>query len=333
MNPIQQRRLEIEKSIRSTIGAGSHSNRALENAMDNILEKGGRKAFIGEIREFAGSKYQKEATGWKYIGDKEHPKFFNIRKQRTKTQDELENPEAIETVADALDQIENHFKGDKLVQEALDFMRPLLQSNPKVKFKEDYQFPVGVYGLSFPDGGVAINWNAFGSKDMMYRTVLHEFVHVVTRDEIKHNAAFRADISSILGRVRSHLGLPDSYALDQVIPVLVANGIVDENKYGIANEDELIAEVFTNQKFNDFLKSIPVEKKSNLLQRVFQSIAKLFSKKYQIVDKAKHEAKENNVADYLLKLTESVIKYETESKIEKSVNYRELSIAYLKLIS
>lgn len=44
----------------------------IEESLDEILEKGGKAAAIGEIRTFAGKQYEKKSYGWKLLA-KSHP--------------------------------------------------------------------------------------------------------------------------------------------------------------------------------------------------------------------------------------------------------------------
>jgi hypothetical protein len=45
-----------------------HIEKSIDTPIENILiEKGGKPAQIGEIREFAGKKYQKGSNGWKPV--------------------------------------------------------------------------------------------------------------------------------------------------------------------------------------------------------------------------------------------------------------------------
>jgi len=68
---------DIEKSDMSAVGAVS----AMADTQDNKdIEKGGKPAFIGEVREFAGKKYKKTEKGWRPVS-----------KEEVKTPEEISN--------------------------------------------------------------------------------------------------------------------------------------------------------------------------------------------------------------------------------------------------
>jgi hypothetical protein len=230
-----------------------------------------------------------------------------------------ENKDEHESMHIAFSNMDEFFKDDKQATEAISFLKPLIKKNKNIRIDPNMEFENNrVLGLSYPDGRIGINKNSVyaNNKEMVYRTLLHEMVHAVTRKEIESNSILRDDFRDTLGIIRKKLEIPDD---DTVISVLYAQGYISEEKYGASNEHELIAEVFTNKKFYDLLKSIEY-KGDSLLKKVFISIAAAFSKKGKKVKEAKKNVKVNNMADYLMNLTESVLKpvRKINKKIEKA---------------
>lgn len=216
------------------------------------------------------------------------------------------------STASALEEIGKYFPKDPLISRVIDFLKPIVDANPSIRIDNDYDF-TGKPGIGYSeaDGRIGIKYSRLPDKDALYRTTLHEMVHAATRAEIEKSAAFKDDIRDVLTEVRKALKLPDN---DAIIPLLVQKGIIEADKYGASNEHELIAEIFTNQKFNDYLKGIKYNGDS-LLKKFYLAIAKHFSSAYKVLVSAKSEISANNMADYLMKLTESVInKHGAEDK-------------------
>jgi hypothetical protein len=65
---IRKHQEQINKGIASTIGGDALNQEELEKSADDFFEKGGKKAAIGEIKEFGGRSYIKTVDGWKYHG-------------------------------------------------------------------------------------------------------------------------------------------------------------------------------------------------------------------------------------------------------------------------
>ncbi len=210
-----------------------------------------------------------------------------------------------DSVSGALKEISAHFKDDPLIQRVIRFLKPIMDANPDIHFDNEYDFEgkPGV-GYSEADGRIGLNYDALGNKDDLYRTALHEMMHAATRSEIEKSPAFKDELRDLLGDIRAALKVPDS---DGLIPLLVQKGVIPADKYGTANEHEMIAEVFSNQKFNDMLRGIDY-KGDSLLKRVFLKIAQYFSKQYKALASAKGSITANNMADYLMNLTEKVVK-------------------------
>lgn len=203
----------------------------------------------------------------------------------------------------AISDIREHFKGDPLIQRVTDFLEPILKENPQIKIDPKAELDPGYLGLNYPDGKIAINFDRIGDKDTLMRTMLHEYLHGVTREEINGNQAFRDELTDLLGPIREKLKVPESESL---ISVLVDRGLIDKDLYGATNEHELLAEVFTNQKFHDLLSDIKY-KGDSLLKTLFQRIASFFSEKYKSLVDAKKGITADNYAEYLQQLTEKTI--------------------------
>lgn len=213
---------------------------------------------------------------------------------------------------EAVDFIKEHLSDDPIAQRVLKLVEPVLKDTTveaadfsSGKYKE-HDIDPRALGYSFPDKSVIINWDAHASPEHAAMTTLHELVHNATRDAINSNKAFRGELDTVLDQVRRKLKLPEGSTGDALIGRLVANGTIDADKYGGANVHELVAEVFTNTKFQDMLKGIEY-KGDNLLTRVFQTIAKYFSDNYRKLTGAKANINVNNLAEYLQQLTEKTV--------------------------
>lgn len=192
---------------------------------------------------------------------------------------------------------------DPLINRVADFLQPIIEANPNIRVDTDAKVQEGVLGYSYGDGRVELNFDQIQDYDTLYRTGLHELVHAATRGEISKNTAFREDLQSVLDDVRTAMGVPKD---SSIISAFVARGIIDENKYGAANEHEMLAEVFSNQKFYEELKGMEY-KGDNMLHRLFLAIAKYFSQQYKQLAGAKAEINADNIADYLMQLSESIV--------------------------
>lgn len=202
-----------------------------------------------------------------------------------------------------LERSRQFYQGDQLIERVVNFLTPIVESNPNIRIDTKGKLDPGVLGLSHKDGRIELNFDHIKDYDTLYRTGLHELMHAATRNEIATNKAFQEELSIMLDEVRKAMKLPDNGA---VISAFVARGIIDENKYGASNEYELLAEVFTNQKFYEALKNLEY-KGDSVLRRIFLAIAKFFSEKYRQITKAKEQISVDNIADYLMALTESVV--------------------------
>lgn len=231
--------------------------------------------------------------------------------------EKLSDPTQIKTKEEAFDQLDNYFKGDKDAEATIKFLKDTIGSNDKIRFDPGMTFDDDrVLGLSYPDGRFGVNATSplARDKENVYRTMMHEMVHAATRQEMKTNETLQDEFNGALGEIRKHFDLPDN---DALVKRLYADGAIGEDHYGASDQYELIAEVFTNQKFAELLKSIPV-KKDNLLKKVMTSIFAAFSKTSKKVKNAKKDLKDvDNMADYLVGLTTQVFKPEAKKDEKK----------------
>jgi hypothetical protein len=208
------------------------------------------------------------------------------------------------------------YKTDPLINRVISFLEPIIKANPNIKIDTDFKWDSPQYegqkitnqalGYSFPSGNLILNFDRMSDYDTLYRTALHEMVHAATRNEINTNKAFNEDLKKVLADVRRAMKLPEG---DSMVDALIRNKVISEDydsRYGAANEHELLAEVFTNQKFSDFLKGLEY-KGDNMLHRLFLAIARFFSQKYKALVSAKESISVGNIADYLMDLTEIVV--------------------------
>lgn len=227
------------------------------------------------------------------------------------------DPTQIKTKEEAFDQLDNYFKGDEEAEKTIKFLKDTIGSNDEVRFDPGMTFDDDrILGLSYPDGRFGVNATSplARDKENVYRTMMHEMVHAATRKEMKTNETLQDEFNGVLSDIRKHFDLPDN---DALVKQLYANGQIGEDHYGASDQYELVAEVFTNQKFAELLKSIPV-KKDNLLKKVMTSIFAAFSKTSRKVKGAKKDLKDvDNMADYLVGLTTKVFKPEVKKDDKK----------------
>ncbi|HEV3223857.1 MAG TPA: histidine phosphatase family protein [Puia sp.] len=198
---------------------------------------------------------------------------------------------------------------DPLMNRAANFLEPIMKANPNIHI-EDADLGGRVLGLSHPDGRIQVDFSAHGSMEDAHRTILHELFHAATRNEIEKNPAFRGEVRSMLEEIRKQMGLPKGNVGDVLIPELVRRDIIPADKYGTSNEHELIAEVFSNQKFRDMLADmkVPDEHKKNMLQRVYEGIVRYFNRQYDALKNLKDKISAPNMAEHLMQLTEGTVK-------------------------
>jgi hypothetical protein len=212
------------------------------------------------------------------------------------------NDAALDAIADALPE-------DADAQRAIEFIRPILAANPNVKVVParpgEYTGRLTqAYGLSYPDGTITLNFDAIPDEETMMRTLLHEYIHAATRYEIFNNPAFKEELDTLLSDIREAMGLPDTEAL---IATMQGMGLIEDGKYGATNAYEMVAEVFSNPEFSNYLRGIEY-KGDNLLRRIYLAIVKFFQNAYRKLEDAKTEIDATNLADYIMSLTEKIVR-------------------------
>jgi hypothetical protein len=222
------------------------------------------------------------------------------------------------TASGVIDKAREFYRGNELMSKVIDFVEPIVKANKHIEIDTGFDWtnnefegkPLenkeAAFGYSSPSGKVIINFDRIHDYNTLYETALHELVHAVTRDEINNNKAFGNELRRVLEDVRKALNLPSG---ETVLERAVREGIIGkdlEGTYGAVNEHELLAEVFTNKRFYDFLKGIEY-KGDNMLHRIYLTIAKWFSEKYKQLAGVKKNISTDNLADYLMDLTKNVI--------------------------
>lgn len=202
-----------------------------------------------------------------------------------------------------------YFKEDETIQRVADFLEPIIKANPSIRIDHEAKIEGNIAGYSYDDGRIELNFDILQDYDNLYRTALHEMVHAATRFEIENNPAFRAEIDKILSKARAALGVGDSdFAVKAAQAILNSQGNINLNLYGVADAHELVAEIFTSPDFREFLAGIKYEDTGdNLLVRFFKAVAEWLSKKYKQVAEVKQQISADNLADYIMQLTEGVI--------------------------
>lgn len=234
---------------------------------------------------------------------------------------DMTNPERLSDLTTALNEAATFYGKVPSIQRAIAFIRNIVAKNKNIRIDTAVRnFDKGEYrgvkidpsalGYSFPDGTIIINFDKIGNNaDMLYSTVLHELNHAAVRNEINTNAAFREELNGVLAGLREAFGVPNHEGL---VRAMYLRGLIDADLQGLVNEHELLAELFSNEGFYDMLKGIEY-KGENLLEKFFRIVAAWFSKKYKMLRDAKSGATDNNLADYLMTLTERVVTGEASS--------------------
>jgi len=218
----------------------------------------------------------------------------------------------------ALSTIRNHFRGDPFYERAASFLEPILKANKNIKIDTEFQLQKGVRGFATDEGTIRLNFRDVKDKNILYKTALHEMLHTVTVAEIKKNEAFRGELDNVLYDVRKYLGLETN----EILAATKGQEFMNADKYGAVNSYEMLAEVFTNKQFYDYLSNIEY-KGRNLLQYIVERIVAFLSKEYGAVFDAKSKVNANNMAEFVTQLTENLIG-KKEGKLERSPEVEKL---------
>lgn len=236
-------------------------------------------------------------------------------KKKKKIESIGKDPSQIETMDDAFDHMIEFFKHDKMASQTVELLQTALEGS-KVKFDPKMKFDSSqILGLSHPDGRIGINLNSsYKDTEELYRTLLHETVHAATRYKINKDSNLRDELTDVLNYVKEQAKKDGA------------------KHYGLTNVHEMVAEIFSNKEFFDYLKSMKVGKDS-VIKKILLSIVAAFSASGKVVKKV-NDSKEkdlNNVADYLVKLVGTEVKRSAKVKFEKSEKVYELVNAFYTL--
>lgn len=214
----------------------------------------------------------------------------------------------ISDLGKALSNIREKFKGDNQIQRAIDFLSPIIAKNKNIRLVDEvpagYAAIPGALGTSYPDGSILINWDLIDSEETLYRVLLHEMIHAATRNEIEINSAFKNELNNILAEVREVLNVPSNEAL---ISMLTQLGILEEGKYGTTNAHEMVAEIFSNRQFYEYLKNHTYKGQKSLLERIIDRILAFFSKAYKQIQQIRDQSRDMDMSGYIMSLTEQVV--------------------------
>lgn len=268
------------------------------------IQKGGVP--IGTVSTHA------DGSTWKKEGDDDWQRLSKKSGRQSNNRNPFSggdlHPKDIKNMNDAFSHLETFFKGDKLAERTLDMVKPVLSKNKKIKFDPNMQFPDGnTLGYFYhKTGKIGINSKSHHNTEKIYAAGLHEMVHAATMELIESSPILKDEFTEVLTSLKKKFGINTDSALVSNIQ-LAKLMEKDDTYYGLTNEHEMIAEVFTNKAFYNLLKETKVGGQS-LLQKVYTAIAAVFSKKARAIKNIrKSKEKDVNVADYLMKLTESVL--------------------------
>lgn len=289
---------------------GAEQTMGSEGTVPGINEQddGGNQEYVIETEEDLDKALQNAVQRPKPAADNSGALPKLAGEQETQTQGKpIEADSTTYTPQSIIQKARETFKGDPLIERVTNFLEPLIEANPNIRIDTAAEIPGNVYGLSHSDGKIDLNTAIHSDEGALLKTGLHEMMHAVTRNEIENNAAFRGELDEMLGKLRDKFELPSSDSgVTTAISLLSATGKLNENLYGAANAHEMIAELFTNKNFRDELASINYEGDS-LLKKFFLLIAKYLSQKYNQLVGAKSQISADNIADYLMELTEKTI--------------------------
>ena len=117
---------------------------------------------------------------------------------------------------------------------------------------------------------------AHGGKTDLERTILHELMHVLTVDGIKKNPKLATELNNIINRTINALPSAKQSEIRKLIASNDKSKLLTENVYGLYNNNELIAEAFTNPEFQKILKEIPYKEDKSLWQKLMDKLAEMF---------------------------------------------------------
>lgn len=99
MNDIHDEIIKAQAEQALHIANMTGQNDLIEKAFNDVIEKGGKRGTLGEIREWSGKKYRKTSNGWELV--KEQIKTSKIEEEHIKDEDRRlpgkEEPEKVET--------------------------------------------------------------------------------------------------------------------------------------------------------------------------------------------------------------------------------------------
>jgi len=95
------------------------------------------------------------------------------------------------------------------------------------------------------------------------KVILHELIHEITSTKLAQDPEFRADITKLLEAAK------EAYKKNPPKDKVLYKSATDKEFYGLKNEFEFLSELFSNDRFKTWLKTIPYENTGKSLWEEF----------------------------------------------------------------
>lgn len=153
---------------------------------------------------------------------------------------------------------------NKFIQRQIGALMPYLEANPQIKFSRMFNDAVG---SAFVTGDWTVLPGNLNKKNIegLSHAVVHELFHAISLNEIFNNEKFNNQIIDLVKKIRTQLGL-ETYFDD-----VEAHDYGNKKNmlyYGLVNQAEFIAEIFSNKEFSDLVDKTTLGEKKPILTRV-----------------------------------------------------------------
>jgi hypothetical protein len=165
---------------------------------------------------------------------------------------------------------------DPFLKKHADILLPYLEENPDIKFVKMFS---ANNGLSLPSGEWTAKLSSIRDEKTLAYVVVHELYHSISVNAIDNNKYFREEISSLLRKVRNKLGINEDYFNVSPGEFNSHTGSRDISNYGLLNEKEFIAEIFSNKKFADKIDKIKIDQNKSVISKISNLIKKVIGNK------------------------------------------------------
>lgn len=130
---------------------------------------------------------------------------------------------------------------------------------------------------SFKDGEFTVTLypEAHSNTQEFEKTILHEFMHVLTKRAIDNNPELAKRLEKVIEQALKSMPGEREKEIRRLIQDRKKSELYKAGLYGLYDKHELIAEAFTNPEFQTFLKSVPLED-GTVWSNIFRQIKSAF---------------------------------------------------------